>query len=128
MKIYTVHLRHSGLDPDRDIVLVKEGFSVPAFLFGSLWAVAKGLWLPVLILLAISLGALLATAGLGDAAGLIVDVGIAIIIGYTANDLWRWALDRRGFVEMGVVMGPDPESAWSRFVDTHPGLLPDRLR
>ena len=31
MRLYSVHLRRHGLDPDRDIVLVKEGFSWPAF-------------------------------------------------------------------------------------------------
>ncbi|MBI2584926.1 MAG: DUF2628 domain-containing protein, partial [Rhodospirillales bacterium] len=36
MRLYSVHLRRHGLDPDRDLVLVKEGFSWPAFLLSFL--------------------------------------------------------------------------------------------
>ena len=45
MRLYSVHLRRHGLDPDRDIVLVKEGFSWPALLFSFLWALRHQLWL-----------------------------------------------------------------------------------
>jgi Protein of unknown function (DUF2628) len=33
-------------NPKRGLVAVKSGFSWPAFFFGSLWAAAKGMWLP----------------------------------------------------------------------------------
>ena len=38
MRVYSVHIRRHGLDYDRDIAVVKEGFSWPALCFGALWA------------------------------------------------------------------------------------------
>ena len=41
------HIRHSGLDPDRDVVLVKEGFSWPAFFFSGFWGLANNQFNPI---------------------------------------------------------------------------------
>ena len=46
MNVYTVHLRRHGLDPDRDLLVVKEGFSWPAFFLSFLWALWHRLWVP----------------------------------------------------------------------------------
>ena len=129
MNIYTVHLRHSGLDPERDLVLVKEGFSFPAFLFGSFWALVKGLWLPLLVLALVNFGvmALAWAFDLAEPEGFLVMLGAAAIVGFAANDLWRWQLGRRGFVEAGVVAAPDEDSAWQRFLDANPHLAPTGL-
>ena len=55
MRLYSVHLRRHGLDPDRDSVLGKEGFSWPALLFSFLWALRHRLWLAaVAIFLAVT--------------------------------------------------------------------------
>ncbi|MBI4365233.1 MAG: DUF2628 domain-containing protein, partial [Deltaproteobacteria bacterium] len=52
MRLYSVHLRRHGLDPDRDLVLVKEGFSWPAFLLSFLWALWQRLWLAAAVIAA----------------------------------------------------------------------------
>ena len=52
MNTYTVHLRRHGLDPERDVVLVKEGFSWPAFFLSFLWALWHQLWLAAALILA----------------------------------------------------------------------------
>ena len=57
MRVYTVHLRRHGLMPERDLVLVREGFSWWAFLFTSLWALWHRMWWEALGLFAIVLGA-----------------------------------------------------------------------
>ena len=44
MKIYSVHDRPGSLAPDRDVVLVKEGFCWPAFFLTALWALWHRLW------------------------------------------------------------------------------------
>jgi hypothetical protein len=51
-------------------------------------------------------------------------VGAALIVGFVANDLWRWQLERRGFIEAGVVAAEDEDSAWQRFLDANPHLAP----
>ena len=124
MKVYTVHVRHSGLDPDRDVVLIKEGLSWPAFFFSVLWALWKRLWLAALGLgLAnVVLSGLVLILDLGPVGQLAVSLGGAAVIGYVGNDLWRWTLARRGFIEAGVVAAADRESALQRFLDSEPTL------
>ncbi|HAD86887.1 MAG TPA: DUF2628 domain-containing protein, partial [Rhodospirillaceae bacterium] len=44
MRVFTVHIRRHALDPDKDVRLIKEGFSWPAFLFSFLWALWNRMW------------------------------------------------------------------------------------
>ena len=127
MRHYTVHLRRHGLDPDSDLVLVKEGFSWPAFLFSVLWALSQRLWLVAglffLVQVAMSLVLALWTPDLVSAAA--VSTGAALILAYAANDLRRWTLSRRGFVETGVVAADGRDGAERRFLDGEPALAAD---
>jgi hypothetical protein len=113
LKIYTVHLRAWSAAPDRDAVLVREGFCWPAFVFTVFWALAHRMWFAAVLLLAATLG-LAALADLFDpGAGIVEAVGLALSlwVGFEANDWRRAALRRRGYVESGVVVAPDPERA-----------------
>ena len=42
--IYTAHVRGRGREPTSDVVLVKDGFSWPAFFFSLIWALWHRLW------------------------------------------------------------------------------------
>ena len=130
MRHYTVHLRRHGLDPDRDLVLVKEGFSWPAFFFSVLWALWHRLWLVAglffLVQLAVSL--VLAVWTPDPVSASAVSVGAALIVAYVANDLRRWTLGRRGFVESAVVAADGRDSAERRFLDDEPALAADLRR
>ncbi|MEZ5775925.1 MAG: DUF2628 domain-containing protein [Hyphomicrobiaceae bacterium] len=58
MSLYTVHAPVppgdlSALDP-ADIVLVKDGFSWPAFMFGGLWLLVLGMWRELLAFLVLA--------------------------------------------------------------------------
>ena len=124
MRVYTVHLRRQGLDPDRDIVLVKEGFCWPALLFSVLWALWCRLWW-------VALGLLVAEAAVSGAVALLgldplseaaISLGFAVIVGFVANDLKRWTLRRHGFGEAAVVIAGDRDAAERRFYDRNPRL------
>lgn len=118
MRFYTVHLRRPLRDPAADVVLVKEGFSWPAFFFSALWALANRLWLIALALFAAE-AALVAAAqalALGPGAAVPFALGLATAVGFVANDLKRWTLEGRGFGEAGVVTGRDHEAALARFL------------
>ena len=52
MRIFTVHLRRHGLDPDHDLIVVKEGFSWPAFFLTGFWALCQRLWLAAALMFA----------------------------------------------------------------------------
>jgi len=130
MRHYTVHLRRHGLDPDRDLVLVKEGFSWPAFFFSVLWALWHRLWLVagIFFLVQLAMSLILAVWMPDPVAAIAMSVGTALILAYAANDLWRWALERLGFVETAVVAADDRDGAERRFLDGDPALAVDLRR
>ncbi len=127
MRIYSVHIRRGGLDPDRDIVLVKEGFSWPAALFAPLWALWRGLWASAVVIL-LSIGGVIAlTTGLGMGsitAGWVL-IGFMVVTGFLANDLCRGSLARRGFVLLDIVAAPNRDGAEHRFFDRNPAIATD---
>ncbi|MCC7016258.1 MAG: DUF2628 domain-containing protein [Rhodospirillales bacterium] len=124
MRIYTAYVRHGGLDPDRDVALVKEGFSWPAFFFGVLWALAQRLWLAALVLALAFAGieAFARFAGLDPVTGAALILGLSAGFGWLGNDLRRKKLEREGFVFQGVAAGENRDSALGRFLDGAPGL------
>ena len=130
MRHYTVHLRRHGLDPDRDLVLVKEGFAWPAFFFSMLWALWLRLWLVAgfFFLIQAALTLVLAVWMPNPVSAAAVSVGLALILGYAANDLRRWTLGRQGFVETAVVAADDRDGAERRFLDDEPALAADLRR
>ncbi len=127
MRFYTVHVRHRGLDPDRDIALVKEGFSWPAFFFSLPWALYRRLWLAAAGLAAAVLGleALALASGLDPATSTVLSLGLSAAFGWLGNDLVRRKLDRAGFACMGVVAADDRDTALKRFLDGTPALAGD---
>lgn len=119
MRLYSVYLRDHGRDPARDVQLVKEGFSWPAFLFTFAWALWTRMWWP-----AVALFAALTLAGWGVrllGAGETLEgaasILLAFAVGLVGNDIRRWQLERRGFDEVGVVSGKNADEAMRRFLD-----------
>lgn len=129
MKLFTVHLRRHGLDPDRDLVVVKEGFSWPAFWLSFIWALRHRLWLMAAALVAISMAvnAAVWVLGLGPETALVLALGSAVLTGLLANDCRRWTLRRQGFAEMGVASGKTEDQALARFLDDSPDLVNEIL-
>ena len=127
MRVYTVHLRRQGLDPDRDVMLVKEGFCWPAFLVSVLWALWCRLWWVALAFLVaeLALSGAAALLGLDPVSQAAVSAGVAVIIGFVANDLKPWTLRRQGFVEVAVVTADSRDAAERRFYDHNPQLAAD---
>ena len=119
MQVFSIHLRPSALTPDKEAILVKEGFCWPAFFFGPFWALSHRMWFAAIGLLAgpVALGGGGAALQLGPMTCGAVMVGIATIIGFCANDWRRNALDVRGWDMEGLSAAPDPELALRRFFD-----------
>jgi len=127
MRFYSVHLRRHGLDPDRDVVVVKEGFAWPAFLFTTLWALWHRLWLAAAaIVLAQALAAAVVHAVGADAvSGFVISLALAAVVGVVANDARRRKLDAQGYELAGVVSGDNGDMALRRFLDGQPALARD---
>jgi hypothetical protein len=126
MPTYTVHeppektrrasddtLAHSAR-----FVFVRDGFHFWSFLFGPLWMLRYRMWLETIVYLVL-VGLLtfaLLSFGAGGSAGWVAFL-VALLLGMEAPSLRRWKLSRRGYENVGVVVGDDIEDAERRFFD-----------
>ena len=114
MTSWSVHVRDG-----RPVVLVAERFSLGAMLFGPLWLLAHGAWIPAVLLGC----AWVAAAVLTPAAAIpVVVLGLAWFAGLAGRDFRRWALARRGFRQDHVVVAAREEAALERLLRFHPRL------
>lgn len=123
MIIYTVH------EPQRPaesiearaegVTFVREGFTIWGFLFGPLWLLFNRLWFEFIAALVLSgaLGAVLAEFGSKGQAAAIVDLLLALIIGFEGNDILRWNLQRKGYAFLASVVGRTRLECERRFFD-----------
>lgn len=126
MRIYTVHIKRaskeSKKDLDRGLVLVKEGFSWPAFFLTGLWALWHRMWLWAVVIIAANVALSFALSRLTNEAAIqsIASFGFAVIIGFIANDLRRRSLGYKNYREFGVVAAENISAAEGRFFDNNP--------
>ncbi len=120
MRIYTAHTAAR-----RPPVLVREGFSWGAFVFGPLWLLGHRAW--IACVLALCAFGLIATLARGDMAA-VLGLGVAWLLGLFGQDVRRWSLSRQGFVLVHVVAAADLDSALARLLDRRPDLIADALR
>jgi hypothetical protein len=121
MAVYTVHeplprKNEASADPER-FAFVRDGFYFWAFLFGPLWMLWRRLWLVTLLYFVASIGLLIGLWALGAAGTVkfVVWLLLALLIGFEAGTLRRWTLSRRGWKNIGLVVGEDMETAERRF-------------
>ena len=100
-------------------MLVREGFSWAALIFGWLWLLAHRAWVPALLVFA---AGVLAAALTADGLRLILIGAIAAMQGLFGNDLRRWSLERRGYALAYVLAARDSEGALARLLDRRPDL------
>jgi hypothetical protein len=124
MRVWTVHVQPvpatgtAGRPPRRAPVLVPEGFSWGAFLFGPFWLLAHRLWWEALLWLVVPVAAvLLATVG-----GALILPAAQFLLGCHARDLQRRALARRGYAQEHVVAERDEDRALARLCAARPEL------
>jgi hypothetical protein len=121
MAVYTVHEPlprgdEASAHPER-FVFVRDGFYFWAFVLGPVWMLWRRLWLVTLLYFVLLIGLQLGLWALGasDTVKFLVHFLLALLIGFEAGTLWRWTLTRRGWRNLGVVVGDNLESAERRF-------------
>ena len=114
MRTYTVHLK-----PACEPVLVREGWSWWAFLFGPFWLLAQRAWIPGVINLALSVSfASLAPSSMQA----VLALGLGVLTGLLGRDLVRWSLERRGYLLTHVVAARDADGALARLLHARADL------
>ncbi len=123
MSIYTVHepplrANEDAPDPVR-FVFVRDGFSFWAFALTALWMLRHRLWLVLIGYLVVAVALQVAVYMLGASASVMFGVGflLSLLVGFEAATLRRFTLGRRGWKNVGIVVGDDVESAERRFFD-----------
>ncbi len=101
--------------PDDLYVLVKDGFSWPAFFFGPLWALSNRMWVVgALVIVALIAIGMLTRSMDGGAAQPWLLLGLALLLGLHGNDLRQWSLERSGYELTAIVGGADITDAERR--------------
>jgi hypothetical protein len=122
MAVYTVHQPplkkyEAAPDPER-FAFVRDGFSFWAFLFGPLWMLRHRMWL-VLVGYIVVAGATQVGLPLIGASGAAAFAAfmLALLVGIEAGTLRRFTLGRRGWRNVGTIVGSDRDTAERRFFD-----------
>jgi hypothetical protein len=114
MKSYTAHVK-----PACPPVLLLEGWSWGAAIFGPFWLLAHRAWLPALLFAALALVIqLLTPPGLSA----VIALGLGVLSGLLGRDAVRWSLERRGYMLAHVVAARDHESALARLLHARTDL------
>ncbi len=114
MRLFTAHTRYQSTP-----VLVREGFSWGAAVFGPFWFALQRCWVAAAL-------ALLAAVAASAAHGrwpLLLALALGWVQGLFGRDLVRWSLGRRGFLLAHVVAGRDGDEALARLLDRRPDLI-----
>ena len=115
MRIFTTHLRQGAVP-----VLVREGFSVGAALFGWLWLLWQRAWIPAALVFAAQI--VLARLATPASAGAIC-LGVIMLQGLLGRDMVRWSLARGGYKDGPVVAAGDHDAALARLLTERSDLL-----
>ena len=107
------------------LVFVKDGFSWMAALFAPLWMLVNRLWWALLgyIVAIVALRLAQKYGGLTESTVGLMTFGLNLLIGFEADALRRWALDRKGWHMLGSVSGRTVDECERRFFD---GWLPSQ--
>lgn len=125
MPVYTVH-EPPRRDTDDDALghamrfrFVRDGFHFWAFLLAPLWMLLHRLWIELIAYALIVAGTafVLRRLGIAEDVGFWIALFLAVLIGMEASSLLRWKLARRGFEQVGIVVGDDLAEAERRFFD-----------
>jgi hypothetical protein len=115
MRIYTAHI-HTRKPP----VLVREGFSWGAFIFGPLFLLWHGAWSAGLIALAVLV--VICTVAPPPLRPLLA-FALFVVLGLTGQDLRRWSLSLGRFQLAHVVAARNRDEAFLRLLANRTDLI-----
>ena len=105
--------------PADRFAFVRDGFHFWAALFGIVWLAWHRLWLALLgwivLMAAIDVG--MVKLGADGGTITLVDLVLALLLGFEAASLERWTLSRRKWRQLDIVVADNEEAAERRFFD-----------
>jgi len=105
-----------GMGRPADAVLIRDGFSVIAFIAPFLWFLFHRMWFEALLVF----GAFTLLAMLSLVPGLdffsVLGIIVCLFCGLEAQNLWATWLRRRGWRDWGIVVGANRDEAELRYL------------
>lgn len=120
MPVWTVHAPPSpGLsaEPADDVILIREGFSWAALLFGPIWTLMHRLWLTSALWIAAMIVIGLVGARFGEAVTWTLVIGFLMWFAWEARDFQRARLTHRDWRLVGVVDARNSKMAERRYFE-----------
>ena len=122
MPVYTVHApvsNNADIRATDRFAFVRDGFHVWAAILGVVWLAWHRLWLALIgwIVLMTVIDVAMMRLGVSPTAIFLVDVLLALLMGFEAASLRRWTLSRRNWRQLDIVVADDEEAAERRFFD-----------
>jgi hypothetical protein len=121
MKLYNSYLKKSQTGSAEDLILIKNGFSYPAFFFTPLWIIHHKMWkeLFALIFIFLAFHLLHQQTLLNNGDILSVYFSLALMIGVNANYWYSELLSNDNYQFMGCIFGKSSEAAKVKFIDNY---------
>lgn len=116
-KMFTVYEKPEASEPDDRIVLVREGFSLWAFVFGAVWLFANRQWrvLVGFLFAAILLRVVCQSLQLSLISSGLLELWLQLMLGFHAYDWMGRSLKRRGYRFAGVLAAESEMHAQRRY-------------
>jgi hypothetical protein len=114
VRFWTAHLR-----ADAEPILVREGFSWGALLFGPFWLALHAAWIPAALTFA---AWVLVRVVAPEPLATILCLALGLFLGLTGNDLRRWSIEHRRYLLGNVIAARDEAEALGRLLSARPDL------
>jgi hypothetical protein len=129
MATFTVHVPPGIADPllrAERTVFVRDGFSLPAFLFGPVYLLYRRLWLAACawVAAAVLIGLVVHELDLPGLAGALLVLLICLLTGLEAHETRRNGLNRRGYLLAMLLAGVSRAEGERLFFSAGPPRMP----
>lgn len=121
MQTYTIYERYPASEDIEqrasELVFVKEGFSIFAFLVPLIWLLFNRMWWEAgaFFGFVVILDGVLTLLGVGPEINAAVSLLINVIFAFEARNLHRYALERKGYSMIAIASGRNLDEAEQRF-------------
>lgn len=101
-------------------MFVKDGFSIFAFVAAPIWLLANRMWLVLFgyVVAFAALELIFSALGASEAGRRVVTLGLNLLVGFEADSLRRWTLERKGWALIGTVTGDNEAVCERRFIES----------
>ncbi len=124
MKLHSALIKKNKEEKIEDIVLLKDGFSFYAFLFGPAWFLYHRMWQEFLALLVINISFGIFNHFLSASDKILLEISFIFLVALNAND-WRLEhLKKKKYALVNFVFGSDAENAKLRFIENLEANIP----